>query len=392
MESVGRPHKMIKHGGGEPSTGLPATLHLRNCDTTANELAGYRSLGTPIVDPSVAPDSSGVSGVFPVIRGPWNACQSAPSITPKESAGGGLFTSSSHSRTEALRRELAEVRGRESLLRTQLAQLKNELQTAAALQRDLLQSSPPEIYGGEISVLHRPADVLSGDLYSVVRLSETEIAVSLADATGHGVSAALLSASIRQLLDGSAIGGGGVCDRLQPDEVLAGVNRVLLDAQLQECQFITALYATYDEQSCVLRWARGGAPYPILVRRGGPARLTPSEGPILGVCSDARFEVVELQLDPGDTVVFHTDGLESFLLGDSREPGCCVLNGTAWFETLGEQPLRRQLRQLEAQLATLTPDDPRADDTTIVALHVHDAASHRPECSDAQASHALALA
>ncbi len=278
-----------------------------------------------------------------------------------------------HRSMEVLRSELEELRQHDGLLRADLRRLQDELRLAGTLQHDLLPVSLPTVPGIEIDVLYRPAEMLSGDLYDVARLDDTHVGISLVDATGHGVAAALLAAYVKRWSGGRAKG-VSAASVLPPEDVLAGLNRDLLDAQLQDCHFLAALFAVFNERTRTLRWARAGAPYPILVRRGESPRQIKSDGPIVGVRADAEFEVVELRLEPGDTLVFHTDGLDSILAGDGGEPGCCSLDRTEWFRTFGTRCVKEHLEEVETRLADRSPTDTYTDDTTIIALHVQEQA------------------
>ncbi|MEK7731506.1 MAG: PP2C family protein-serine/threonine phosphatase, partial [Planctomycetota bacterium] len=194
---------------------------------------------------------------------------------------------------------------------------------------------------------------------------------ALADATGHGLPGGVLATFVSRTLRGG-VGQNGLKRSLSPDEVLSRINHDLLDAGFSDCPFVTALYAIYHEPTRTLTWTRGGAPYPILVHRGEIPRQIMSQGPLIGAVANAEFETVSLTLEPGDTVVFHTDGLEA-LVGDRRtQRGWSDLSNSEWFRRLGEQPLDRQIEDLEARLDSIDESDWRVDDVTVIALHVRE--------------------
>ena len=292
---------------------------------------------------------------------------------------------------ENLRRERDTLKSREKLLRSNLRQVENELRRASVFQHDLLPATLPEVKGLRVHTLYRPADVVSGDMYGAVRLDDAHGAYSRADATGHGLAAGLLCAFVKRLLDGRETFEAGR-SRLEPDEVLARLNRALCDAQLPECQFIAAFYILYDERTRSVRWARGGVPYPILARRGDRPRQITSAGPIVGVSPDATFELMELQLAPGDTLVFHSDGLDALLLDPERGPGGDSLEGTSWFQSLGSRPIGDNLRELGRRRASAEPGVREIDDLTVLALHVPEVATVGTGADDSIASAALCVA
>ncbi|MHC4064429.1 MAG: PP2C family protein-serine/threonine phosphatase, partial [Planctomycetota bacterium] len=158
-----------------------------------------------------------------------------------------------------LRTELEELRQRDRLRSQGLYHLDEQMRLAGQIQRDLLPDPLPQIEGARIHTLYRPADSVSGDLYDVARLDACHVALSFADATGHGLPAALLTMLARRALQATP-GGNGRDALRRPQDVLAELNREILGADLSQCQFLSGLYAVYDENSGALCWARGGSP------------------------------------------------------------------------------------------------------------------------------------
>ena len=276
-----------------------------------------------------------------------------------------------------LRGEIEALRELEDVQRARIQELEAELRLAASLQRNLRSAMPP-IQGATIHSLLRPAAVVSGDMVDVVRLSETEVAVTLLDATGHGLAAGLLATYVKRSLDGKGLTQNDGAPP-PPDEVLAGLNQHLLDIQLEACQFVTAVYMVYDEHTRLIRWARAGAPYPVLMQPGERPRELVSGGPLLGVLPDAEFEMAEWQLAPGETLLVHTDGLDT-LLARAQRPGnrshlspadlFCQHHAGGFAEFWGEF----------SEFVTSSAQSPELrDDLTVVALHVEQPDAHRTE-------------
>ena len=312
------------------------------------------------VDPDVAPGNEGHSRTIGF----------APGRLSRDDLAGRLSTMCDlRGPMDGLRRELKTLKERESVLRDDLQQLEDELQQASVFQHDLLPATLPQIEGLRVHALYRPAGAVSGDIYDVFRLDASHVAFSLADATGHGMAAGLLCAFAKRLLDGRE-----TLDTsrrgLEPEAVLHRLNRALCDARLPECQFVAALHAVYDEKARSVRWARGGMPYPILVRRGDRPRQIASAGPVAGASAEATFELTELPLEAGDTLLFHTDGLDALLRHSERGPEGGRLDRTAWFQALGSRPIGDSLGELHRPRVPLGPPARETDDLTILALHV----------------------
>jgi len=208
------------------------------------------------------------------------------------------------------------------------------------------QDAPHRIGFGDVDIhaFSRPLDRIGGDVCDVVRLDERHLAITLADATGHDPAAHRMSArfsrSIRARYQAARLRDA------DPGELLQQVACDLFDDRHSECHFVTAIHAVYNERSRVIRWARAGAPYPILLRSGhGPRRLL-SEGPLLGVVPASSFEVRTLRLDPGDALLFHTDGLEGALLRREGIAAWADLDRTRWYRNLRSGSIEAELRKI----------------------------------------------
>jgi hypothetical protein len=188
----------------------------------------------------------------------------------------------------------------------------NQLRLASQVQRGFLPEALPHYGPVSFDVLFRPIDFVSGDIYDLHRLDEHHVGIALADASGHGIPAALMTVYIKRALRGKEIDSGSY-RILPPDEVLKGLNRDILDARLSECPFVAAVYAVLNTRTLELRLARGGAPYPIYRAACGNLRLLESAGSVVGVMPDAHFAVTSLRLHPGDSLLIYSDGLEHVL-------------------------------------------------------------------------------
>jgi hypothetical protein len=189
----------------------------------------------------------------------------------------------------------------------------SQLRLASRVQRELLPEPLPALGPICFSAIYRPADLVSGDIYDVQRLDEEHVGIAVADATGHGIPAALLTVFVKRALRGKEIDGVGY-RILRPDEVLARLNQEILDANLSECRFVAVNYAVLNTRTCHASLARGGAPYPLVRRANGTIEPLRPEGGLVGVLPNARFAVQHAQLVPGDTLVFYTDGLERLVI------------------------------------------------------------------------------
>ncbi|MBN1491863.1 MAG: SpoIIE family protein phosphatase [Phycisphaerae bacterium] len=243
----------------------------------------------------------------------------------------------------------------------------DQLLLASQVQRDLLPNPMPESPTAKFHALYLPADHVSGDIYDVVRLDESHLAISLADASGHGMPAALLTVFIKRFFRGKAIADNDY-RILEPNEVLATINRELLDTNLPHCQFVTAAHAIYDEQERAIRWARGGIPYPILVRRGCKPEFVRSTGILLGTIAKPPLDVISEKLSPGDRLYFYTDGLEALLCNRRAGENPFDLSYTPWFGALADRGPEDVLAEIARTRATIAADTWPCDDITVVCV------------------------
>jgi hypothetical protein len=190
------------------------------------------------------------------------------------------------------------------------ATFERQLRLARQVQREFFPENLPSFGRVSFSALFRPAEYVSGDMYDIHRLDEEHIAIAVADATGHGIPAALLTVFVKRALRGKEVQNGSY-RLLPPSEVLERLNEELLEANLSECRFVAVTYAVLNTRTLVLELARGGTPYPILRRADGRLELLRPAGSVIGVLPGARFGVQQVQLGGGDSLVLCSDGVEN---------------------------------------------------------------------------------
>jgi len=267
---------------------------------------------------------------------------------------------------DALRGELSAVRRRDETLNFYMHRLDEELRLAARLQQDFLPKMLPRLGPVHFHALFRPAGYVSGDLYDVMRLDERRIGFYIADAVGHGMPAALLTMFIKHSLVTKEIVHD--CYRLlTPAEALSRLNIGLIDQNLSQAAFATALYGIIDVDTLEVTIARAGHPAPLVLRNGGALDSLECDGPLLGIFSDATFTDAKLTLSAGERLLLYTDGIEVAFCDDH------TLDTQRWREELmsrmtlpTEQLLTDFAGRLDRESGSLEPKD----DLTMVVLEV----------------------
>jgi len=237
-----------------------------------------------------------------------------------------------------------------------------DLETAREMQRFLLPRTTPWVPGLQTAVAYRPARDLGGDLYDFLAYGEGRTAVAVGDVAGKGTSAALYGSLAIGLLRGYMAD-----NRCEPSCVLGYLNEELRQVQAEK-RFLAFAFAVYDRHAGVLSVANSGLPYPLLVRAGEVTEIEVSGLP-LGAMAAADYSHLDLGLDPGDVVVFTSDGIGECLDADS--------------EPFGDERLKRAVIELASGSAQEIADGILAaterhlggrceasDDRTVVVLRV----------------------
>jgi phosphoserine phosphatase RsbU/P len=180
--------------------------------------------------------------------------------------------------------------------------LQDDLATAREIQRQLLPSGAREVPGLDLASVYCSARELGGDFYDFLPYGEGRLAIALGDVSGKGTAAALFASLAVGILREHVIQ-----HPCPPAEVLAMLNRRLHAARL-ESRFIATVFSVYDAGTRRLTLANSGGPYPILVRDGIVQSIRVSGIP-LGLYPDTEYEEITLDLQPGDTVLFASDGI-----------------------------------------------------------------------------------
>jgi sigma-B regulation protein RsbU (phosphoserine phosphatase) len=190
------------------------------------------------------------------------------------------------------------------LLRDRVAVVRyeEELNLARQIQRASLLSEFPSLPRCEIHALTIPSKHVGGDLYDVVQAGDGSWFVAIADVSGKGVPAALLSAMLQASLRTQA------ASVSSPAEILRNINHLMFRSTAIQ-QFATFFLARVDGERLELAFSNAGHNWPVLQRPGGERRLLERGGLLLGIQDGVEFDEEQIGLVPGDLIVFYTDGI-----------------------------------------------------------------------------------
>jgi serine phosphatase RsbU (regulator of sigma subunit) len=186
--------------------------------------------------------------------------------------------------------------------------LRSEMELARSIQLDLLPRHTPRLPWIELAGRMRTSSEVGGDYYDFLELDEHRLGLALGDATGHGVPAAMLIASVAVAFHAQAAEG------LAPAAVLAGMNqslgRLVADRSRRRGAFAGFFYGLVERESSLLRYTNAGMPAPWLFRRDGRLERLRRGGQLLGVEEGQAYLQGVLRLHPGDLLFLRSDGLE----------------------------------------------------------------------------------
>lgn len=186
--------------------------------------------------------------------------------------------------------------------------IESELKNASEIQRILLPEKAPDTPGFEMAGRNIPARLVSGDYYDFVPVGETHVGVTIADVSGKGIPAALLTAMCRSVLRAKA-----PFHPTSPAATLSALNRNLFP-DIREDMFITIAYAVLPKDTNVITLARAGHTDPLVWRsQSGTVEVVKSGGLAVGVDKGDVFERVtkdvDIPMESGDVLLLYTDGI-----------------------------------------------------------------------------------
>ncbi len=198
--------------------------------------------------------------------------------------------------------------------------MKRDLEIAREIQSWLVPSHPPEVPGADIAFATRPQNSVAGDYYDAFYPNaeagpEGKLMVVIADVAGKSVPAALLMATLQASLRTIAGEGAPLAD------LVARLNRYACAHSLDGRRFTTAVLSEYDPQTRRLTYVNAGHNAPILRRQNGGLEKLEVGGLPLGIRSPGYYETASLELQPGDVLIFYTDGVVEAFNEESEEFG-----------------------------------------------------------------------
>jgi hypothetical protein len=240
--------------------------------------------------------------------------------------------------------------------------VRDELDVARQLQRELLPAVAPRPPGYEIAHSYTTANEIGGDYYDFLRLDDGRLVVTVGDASGHGIGAGLLmaisNATLKTAIDLDP----------SPSRVLGLMNRTLCRTGGPRA-FMALFYGVLDTETGRLEYASAGQPFPLLRRASGDVEELGRGAFPLGIRPGTAYQRDEISLEAGDVLVLYSDGLPELVGGPEDD-------------AFGFERLRRLLDQpgdareihdrIVADVRRHLGNHSQSDDLTLVVICRHE--------------------
>jgi len=180
--------------------------------------------------------------------------------------------------------------------------LERDLAAARLTQQSLIPQKPPALPGWQVATCYRPVIQVGGDIYGWLRMKDGRILFWIADGTGHGAAAALLTTLAKLLFH------HGSMEHDAPASVMEAVNhdfRSIFGAR----SFMTAMCVALNPATGRASVVGAGHPPLLVVRHNGATESIASITPPLGLIEHREFTEAAIDFEPGDAFLLYTDGL-----------------------------------------------------------------------------------
>jgi len=239
--------------------------------------------------------------------------------------------------------------------------LQKEIEIAAHVQKSILPTSAPSIPGLDVAGVSLPAREVGGDFFDYITLGTDALGATVADVSGKGLAAALLTLQSRNVIHAIAR------ENRSPAEVLRKANSVIYHDYSRADMFLSAFYGVIDSSSRTLRYASAGHNPPLLLRADGNCTALNSTGGLLGVTTVLPIAEETVSLGSSDLLALYTDGVSEARDDTGAQFGCERLaEKLAKYRDLPAQEIASQVLREVASFAGPNP----FDDATLVVIKI----------------------
>jgi sigma-B regulation protein RsbU (phosphoserine phosphatase) len=258
-----------------------------------------------------------------------------------------------------------ELRWRREENRRHVRRLETEMAEASAFQQSLLPPREATVNGVAITCHYTPCLDLGGDLYDYAAAPSRQAALLVADVSGHGVSAAMLTAIVKSAFHASHV------DGFDPSAVVERVASGL--AAFSPERFVTLIAALVAPEAGTLRYVNAGHPRMAVWRHARELRWMDTTGPLVspalfGACT---WDVATVRVEAGEQLLMYTDGVSDVIADADGRAEARLADTIARARGDGASVVDAILGAVQSDLGDL----PQPDDLTLLAARVLESAS-----------------
>lgn len=232
------------------------------------------------------------------------------------------------------------------------------LNEARQIQMSILPKRAPRAGPFDLSGFTEPAELVGGDFFDFIQVSERIWGIAIADASGHGLPAAL---QVRDVYTGLRM---GVARDFKIVRTVERLNRIIHQSRMTT-KFVSLFYGEIEDEEGNFIYVNAGHPPPLHFHAKGVTTLKQT-GMVLGPSASAAYSRGYLTLEKGDALLLYTDGMIEATDGKGKEFGIERLKKA--FLALRDQPSAEITRALISRLAEFTRGRPPEDDRTVVVI------------------------
>lgn len=257
--------------------------------------------------------------------------------------------------------------------------LDRELEIGSDIQKRLLPRQCPQIHGIELAASCQTASRVGGDYYDFIPAKYDQLgskkkdgselsqwSIVIGDVMGKGVPAGLIMTMTRGMLRAEVLNGHS------PAKILQHLNRVMYDDLENSHRFVTLFYSEYDPKTKILSYSNAAHTPPLLWQASTQSiQRLDTNGMLIGLDADSKYEDAQIQLAPGDTIIYYTDGFtEAGTQGGDRFEEENLSSAFQWAckHSLKPQAILDYLFDRVQQF--IGPNNRNGDDMTLVVMQV----------------------
>jgi serine phosphatase RsbU (regulator of sigma subunit)/CHASE2 domain-containing sensor protein len=240
--------------------------------------------------------------------------------------------------------------------------MEEDLTSAHDLQMSMLPASCPVVEGYQIAASSTPAREVGGDFFDFFKMEGGKVGLIIGDVTGKSVSGALIMSAARSVFRMLSE------EQLSVGETMKRANR-RIKQDIKSGMFVALLYAVLDTPKMRMALCSAGQTQPILLSaKSAEATLVETVGDTfpLGILDEVEYEETQLMIEPGDTLVFYTDGIVEAMNKQNQMYGFERLNKVVRASPAeGAEALMKDIIQ---DVSAFTGATPQHDDLTIIVV------------------------